>query len=64
MDGDDYLKVKNVSYVGYDDVDQRHAEKHSGNEAKDELRLAWLWVEGWRARLRAGGDVVERSRYV
>jgi hypothetical protein len=28
-----------------------------------ELRLAWLWVEGWRARLRKGGDTVERARW-
>lgn len=26
-------------------------------------RIAWLWAEGWRARLRGGGDVVERARW-
>ena len=28
-----------------------------------DLRLPWIWVEGWRARLRMGGDVVEKSRW-
>ncbi len=27
-----------------------------------EFRLAWLWVEGWRQRLRKSGDVVEKTR--
>ena len=34
------------------------------NEAKDEFRLAWLWVEGWRAQLRMGGDIIEKERRV
>jgi hypothetical protein len=28
-----------------------------------ECRLAWVWVEGWRARLRHAGDAVEQSRF-
>ena len=32
-------------------------------ETDSEFRLAWLWVEGWRAQLRKGGDTVERSRW-
>ncbi|KAK3290536.1 uncharacterized protein B0H64DRAFT_452680 [Chaetomium fimeti] len=32
-------------------------------EAVGEARLAWMWVEGWRARLRKGGDVVEKARW-
>lgn len=28
-----------------------------------EFRLAWLMVEGWRAQLRKGGDVVEKARW-
>jgi hypothetical protein len=32
-------------------------------EAVGEARLAWRWVEGWRARLRKGGDVVEKARW-
>ncbi|KAK2059817.1 hypothetical protein LY76DRAFT_511319, partial [Colletotrichum caudatum] len=27
------------------------------------FRLAWLFVEGWRHRLRRAGDTVERSRW-
>lgn len=30
-----------------------------GNEA----RLAWVWVQGWRSRLRCAGDLVERCRF-
>jgi hypothetical protein len=26
-------------------------------------RLAWLWAEGWRNRLRRAGDVVEKTRW-
>jgi hypothetical protein len=32
-------------------------------KAQAEFKMAWLWVEGWRARLRAGGDFVEKCRY-
>ncbi|KAI3396626.1 hypothetical protein diail_11880 [Diaporthe ilicicola] len=32
-------------------------------ESDSDFRLAWLWVEGWRAQLRKGGDTVERSRW-
>lgn len=32
-------------------------------ERDSEFRLAWLWVEGWRAKLRKGGDVVEKARW-
>ena len=28
-----------------------------------DLRLPWLWVEGWRARLRRSGDIVEQTRW-
>jgi hypothetical protein len=28
-----------------------------------EFKVGWLWVEGWRARLRAGGDLVEKCRH-
>ena len=31
-------------------------------EAEGDARLAWRWVEGWRARLRKGADVVEKAR--
>lgn len=32
-------------------------------EVHGEFRLAWLWAEGWRARLRKSGDVVEKCRW-
>jgi hypothetical protein len=28
-----------------------------------DARLAWVYVQGWRARLRHAGDVVERCRW-
>ena len=31
--------------------------------ADEDFKLARLWVEGWRSRIRAAGDVVERGRY-
>ena len=45
--------------VGFED-DEDYEEKR---EAKEEFRLAWMWVEGWRARLRRAGDIVEKERY-
>lgn len=35
----------------------------SGPLPDSPYRHAWLWVRGWRARLTAGGDVVERERW-
>lgn len=31
--------------------------------AKNEYRMAWMWVEGWRARLKMAGDVVEKEKW-
>jgi hypothetical protein len=39
------------------------SEKEQEVKVQGELKMAWLWVEGWRARLRAGGDLVEKCRY-
>ncbi|KAK4655314.1 hypothetical protein QC762_300860 [Podospora pseudocomata] len=32
-------------------------------EKGSELRLPWLWVQGWRARLQKAGDEIERVRW-
>lgn len=32
-------------------------------QVQGDLRLPWIWVEGWRARLRMSGDVVEKCRW-
>lgn len=32
-------------------------------QGNSEFRLAWLWVEGWRAQLRKAGDLVEKERW-
>jgi len=51
-----------VVYVGFSDASEEEGEREKEKEVQGEYRLAWLWVEGWRARLRSAGDVVERSR--
>ena len=33
------------------------------SEGSGDYRLAWLWAEGWRARLRKSGDIVEKARW-
>lgn len=38
-------------------------EERACNEGTGDYRLAWLWTEGWRARLRKSGDIVEKSRW-
>jgi hypothetical protein len=38
-------------------------EKVQEVKVQGELKMVWLWVEGWRARLRAGGDLIEKCRY-
>ena len=49
-------------YVDVHEVEDAGDEER-GREATEEYRLAWMWVEGWRGRLRAAGDIVERERY-
>lgn len=39
-------------------------EEGKSREAQNEFRLAWMFVEGWRARLRKGGDIIEKERHV
>ena len=34
------------------------AEKGAFYRAQDEFMSAWMWAEGWRARLRAAGDIM------
>ena len=41
----------------------RHPPNRESNEATASFRLAWMWVEGWRSRLRKGGDIVEKARW-
>jgi hypothetical protein len=54
--------VENVVRVGFESGLVKEG-KEGNMEGKGEYRMAWLWVEGWRARLRAGGDFVEKCRY-
>ena len=45
-----------------DDEDNEDTENRS--EVQGNEKLAWLWVEGWRAQLRGGGDLIERCQFV
>jgi len=40
--------------------DRRERREYGAN---GEFRMAHMWVEGWRARLRVAGDLVERERW-
>jgi len=42
---------------------QPQGGKRTYTEAAGDFRLAWLWAEGWRARLRMSGDIVEKARW-
>jgi hypothetical protein len=45
------------------EVEEEAYEPERGGEAREEFRLAWMWVEGWRRRLTAAGDIVEKQRH-
>jgi hypothetical protein len=53
-------KVTNVVRIG---VEFEEKDKNLVIKVEGEFKMAWLWVEGWRARLRAGGDLVEKCKY-
>jgi len=43
---------------------ERKTEVEKGERVVgDDAKLAWFWVQGWRARLRVAGDLVEKCRY-
>ncbi|KAL1849418.1 hypothetical protein VTK73DRAFT_9878 [Phialemonium thermophilum] len=49
---------------GYPAARTRSSSKQANPpEATGEYRLAWLWIEGWRERLRKSGDIVEKARW-
>lgn len=56
-------RVTNIVRIGFDANCWKLGSSESKAAAKGDLKDAWLWVEGWRARLRAGGDLVEKCRY-
>ena len=56
------VRMVEIEKVGTEESEEVY-EKEGEVEAKEEFRLAWVWVEGWRGRLRAAGDIVERERY-
>jgi hypothetical protein len=56
-------RVTNIVRIGFDASCWKLGPSDSKAAVKGDLKDAWLWVEGWRARLRAGGDLVEKCRY-
>ncbi|CZR67830.1 uncharacterized protein PAC_17729 [Phialocephala subalpina] len=58
-------RVTNIVRVGFDEDAWKldNPKDDWKPKAKFEFKDAWLWVEGWRARLRAGGDLVEKCKY-
>ncbi|KAK3323276.1 hypothetical protein B0T19DRAFT_462756 [Cercophora scortea] len=64
IDDDDDDDDTNSAVTGSAPHLLRKAKKKENNaEVMGDLRLPWLWVEGWRARLRGGGDIVEKARW-
>jgi hypothetical protein len=67
----DGVKVSNVvrNGSGFESLEvilglENQGEDNGGRVEKDkDERLAWMWVQGWRARLRGSGDLVEKCRY-
>jgi len=47
-------------------IGERYNSSRTPNaiDVNGEFRLAWQWVEGWRARLRKAGDFVVNARYM
>ncbi|KAE8451619.1 hypothetical protein EG329_003076 [Mollisiaceae sp. DMI_Dod_QoI] len=60
-----HTKVTNIVRVGFDGDAWELTQGQENHEPilRGDVKEAWLWVEGWRARLRAGGDLVEKCRY-
>ena len=55
--------LRSLFKEGEIDVEGRVVVEREKGELKDEFRIPWLWVEGWRARLRGAGDIVEKERW-
>jgi hypothetical protein len=67
----DGVKVSNVvrNGSGFESLEvviglENQGDGNGGRVEKDkDERLAWMWAQGWRARLRGAGDLVEKCRY-
>jgi hypothetical protein len=44
-------------------LENQWQDSDGGVEKDKDEKLAWMWVQGWRARLRSAGDLVEKCRY-
>jgi hypothetical protein len=68
---DDGVRVSNVirDGSGFESLEvilgfsNQWQDSEGGVERGKDERLAWMWVQGWRARLRGAGDLVEKCRY-
>lgn len=52
-------QASQIDNAGYDDDDH----DNDLQEAMGEFRLAFLYIEGCRQRLRKAGDVIEKNRW-
>jgi hypothetical protein len=42
---------------------EAEAEEDADPKVTGSARLAWMFVEGWRKRLRVAGDIIEQKRW-
>lgn len=59
----DTQSVRTVQVADGSRVSSEFTRASSEVDPSSEFRLAWLRVEGWRAQLRKGGDIVEKARW-
>ncbi len=62
-------RVSNITYEGFGagwdlSAKEGNEEELGGKEVQGNFKLAWVWVQGWRANLRAGGDEVKKCRHL
>jgi len=58
------LTISSVHSGGYNtESESLRSRKVREVRSDSDLRLPWLWIEGWRTRLRRAGDEVEKARW-
>lgn len=59
----DRIRVNDIDAARRGKIDLAEGMRGQKTGVKGDFRLAWQWVEGWRARLGKGGDIVEQARW-
>ncbi|KAF7921585.1 uncharacterized protein EAE98_008432 [Botrytis deweyae] len=54
--------TRKVEEKGKDEVEKRTEEMEERKVAKGEYKLAYVWVEGWRERLKSTSGLVNKVR--